>query len=147
MAVVRREYYYRVEVVKYAPSLDEFDKPVGRGSIEVVCHRFRVVKRTPKGAWIDYYGYYGTPMEDGSVRPVNSTHYRFVGDNDKKQFASPTPEEAARHFIHRAKRYASIMRARAEQAWEAVTLALKGRILNRWPESEPETITVEDNIQ
>lgn len=146
MAVVRREYYYRVEVVKYAPSLDEFDKPVGRGRIELVCYRFRVVKRTPKGAWIDYYGYYGIPLADGSTRPVNSSNYRYVGDDHTKQFASPTQEAATRHFMRRAKKMASIMQARMEQAREAVNLALEGRISNMWPESEPETITVEDNI-
>ncbi len=50
------ETFYRFDTVRYSLGLDQFDEPLPGSRLEVRCSEFPVIKRTPKGAWIDDYG-------------------------------------------------------------------------------------------
>lgn len=101
------EVLYRYEDVQYAALADEFGESRGVGYLDIQLHEFRVVKRTPKGVWVQYsYG--------GSYK-------RFVLMSGRKRFAWPSIEEAAASFRARKRRQVSILRAqlgRAERALE-----------------------------
>lgn len=68
----------------------------------ILVRAYRVIKRTPRGAWID--------------RGWGET--RFVNLHAKKQFASNTEAEAVKQMLHRAKRYLRILEARAQATRE-----------------------------
>lgn len=103
--------YWRYTDVRYAAPLDKYDNPIGRGSIEVRCHEMRVLRLTPKGAWVE--DFFGKP--------------RFVRRDARKQYALPTKEEALASFIARKKAQRRIYSARLEDAEEAIALAQANR--------------------
>lgn len=102
--------YYRYEDVKYAAPVDEWDMPCGEGQLVVVLREFPVLKRTPKGAWVN--GWHGR---------------RFVRDEAHKRYACATKEDAKRSFIARKVRQASIYRARLRRA-ERVLRMMQGEM-------------------
>lgn len=111
-------YWYRYEDVQYAASLNEYDEPVGQGALRVKLRRYRVLKRTPKGVWLEY-GY--------------GNHGRFVLTEARKRFACPTEEQAMESFIARKERQAKIYSAklkRAELALKAAQRGIVGRDLH-----------------
>ena len=93
---------YRLEDVVYAAPLDEFDVPQGSGRLEVVTRKYRVVKTTPRGVWLDIG--------------------RFVLLGTRKQYAHPTLEDATVSFIARKRRQQGIYEARAHRAEAAIAL-------------------------
>ena len=97
------EYWYRCEDYRTAAPLDEFDNPVGQGSLHVKMRRLKVLKHTPKGVWLDDYG-----------------NRKWVSKDAKKQFACPTLEAAKHSFIMRKKRQCQILQARLKTATEAL---------------------------
>jgi hypothetical protein len=99
------EVYFRYEDVRYAPSLDEFDNPIGEGYTDLICRQFAVTKRTPKGAWLDVFG---SP--------------KFVRLAANKRYACPTKEEAAASFVARKKAQVRIYEGRAKAARKALHL-------------------------
>lgn len=99
------EIWYRYEDVRYAPSVDEFDRPLGKGTLEVHLREFHVVKRTSKGVWLSY---------GGICKP------RFVLRDAYRRYACPTIEEAKVSFVARKTRQAKIYRSRMERALEAI---------------------------
>lgn len=103
------ELWHRYDDRSYAPSLDEFDNPVGRSVLRIVHTTYPVLKHTPKGVWLDL-GFGGK---------------RLVLHTSRKRFACSTKEEALRSLIERKKRQASIYRARAESAQTALFLAVE----------------------
>lgn len=111
----KTEYWYRLEEQRYAAPLDEFDRPMGRGELVVHLRKLKVVRHTPKGVWLAGLSW----SED---RP------RFVLKDARRQFACPTIEGAKFSFRKRKERQASIFRARADQADEAISLMACGRI-------------------
>jgi hypothetical protein len=108
---VDEEVWYRYEDVQYASSLDEFDNPQGDGRVAVDLRRFRVLRHTPKGTWIDAYG-----------------EPRFVLRNATKHYACPTEEEAKASFVARKNAQIRIYNARIHRAQQAL-LVISGRTL------------------
>jgi hypothetical protein len=67
---------------------------------EVILHKYRVIKRTPCGAWI-------------REREWHEGKGKFVNLNAKKQFACNTEEEALKSFLRRK---------RCEMAWNELRM-------------------------
>lgn len=100
---------------RYAASLDEWDEPVGKGSCGLTCWEYEIVKRTPKGVWIECHG-----------------EHKFVLQTARKQFALPTKELALDSFLARKRSQYDIHMARADNAAEAYAMAqqVKQRLTN-----------------
>jgi hypothetical protein len=99
-AVYGKDQLYRLEEVHYAAPLDEYEMPIGEGETRLRAMTFLVLKRTPKGAWInDYHG-----------------RRRFVLLTARKQYASETPIRATESFVARKRRQVSILEARRRKA-------------------------------
>lgn len=86
------EVWYRVEFHHYAPLCDEFDNPVGSGTRKIEVYEYKVLKKTPKGVWINC-----------------CLSRRFVLNGSKRQFASPTKELAYEKFRKRKERHLEIL--------------------------------------
>lgn len=100
-------YWYRVRDGRYAPPLDEWDRPVGSGRTYLSVERYQVLKETSKGVWL------------------GSTRYgkRFVLRDSRKRFACPTVAEALTSFLARKKRQLGILRAQQDQVETAIHMA------------------------
>lgn len=101
------EVFHRYDDRKYAAMLDEFDMPIGAGTHGLVHTTYRVIKRTPKGAWID----------------LGWGDKRFVLLTARKRYALPTQAEALESFILRKSRQEDIYNNRAASARNAQRLA------------------------
>lgn len=44
---VEEQFVYQYTQVNYAPPIDEFDVPIGRGTTDISMHKFAVISRTP----------------------------------------------------------------------------------------------------
>lgn len=98
-------YLYRCFERVYAAPLDEYDNPSGPGRVQVCYDRYKIVKRTPKGAWIDNYG-----------------DRKFVLLTAHKKFACETKELAQESFIARKERQIRILSAQIKQAEQAIAM-------------------------
>lgn len=98
--------FYRYVDVAYAPMADEFGERRGSGDLKVELREYPLVRRTPKGVWIDDYG-----------------HERFVLLSARRKFACETKEDAMESFIARKRRQLEIYNARAERAKRAIRIA------------------------
>lgn len=116
------EYWYRYEDVKYAAPIDEYERPIGEGRVEVRLRKYRVIKHTPKGVWISQ-DFWFTPHHD-HIYPDN-VNKKFVLRDARKRFACPTIEEALESFKARKKRQIRILRAQARDAEKALEKADK----------------------
>ena len=112
--------FFRYEERTYSRGCDEFDNPYPGYTLELELLEFRMVKKTPKGAWISRY-WEGNPRFD--IRPHLSEERRFVRLGTRKQFAHPTKEEALESFRRRKKRQLKILEAQARQAGLALRMA------------------------
>lgn len=83
------EYFYRYETQRLSRGYaDEHGEYVSTGyTIEVILRRCEVIRRTPKGAWINSW--------QGPKFVLLSAH---------KRFATPTVEEAQQSFLARQER-------------------------------------------
>lgn len=105
-------YAYRCFERHYAPSLDEFDNPIsGSGRVEVIYDRFPIVRRTPKGVWIDNYG-----------------ERKFILLTANKKFACETLEQARESFVARKRRQIRILTAGIRSAEQAIALVERNQI-------------------
>lgn len=86
------EYLYRYDTANYSTG------------ITVSLHRYRIVKRTPKGFWISDYSF-SFPQKD-----------RWVSATGKKRYAYPTQDEALESFMYRKLRYMRILEGRLRNA-------------------------------
>lgn len=110
--------YFRVEEVVCAASITgDGDIIPGSGSVVLRARPYRILKVTPRGVRIDDYQNRATP---GRVLLRDWT----------KQWASPTIDEAVKHFIARKRRQISIYEARIRNWEEAVRLAENEQINN-----------------
>lgn len=98
------EYLYRYVETFYSAGVDEFDNSLGPGRLSVELRKYGVIKRTPKGAWIDYY------------------QKKFVLLTARKKFACNTEEEAKTAFIARKERQKKILMAQLRQCENALRL-------------------------
>jgi hypothetical protein len=107
--------WYRYEEQRYAPSLDEYDRPMGRGTIQLHLREYAVIKTTPKGVWLESQQYRFT-------RGVISDR-RFVLREARKRFACPTKEEALVSFLARKNRQLRILKSQIRDVEDAILLA------------------------
>lgn len=98
----------RYEDVVYAAAMDEWDRSTGPGTLEVKLRRYPILKRTPKGAWID------TGL--GLLQP------RFVLLEARKRFACPTEPEAMESFIQRKRQQLRILKTKVARVETALRL-------------------------
>jgi len=94
------EYWHRIDFTRYAPPVDDFGYSNGHGSIGLNHHRYKVLKTTAKGVWLDM-GCHG----------LLDPEKRFVLFDSKRQFASPTFEQAKDKFCLRKRRQIEILRS------------------------------------
>lgn len=104
---------YRIESKFYAPSLDEFDNPTGPSQQVLEVKKFKIIKVTAAGIWIDYW-----------TRP------KFVLLTAHKKFACLSLEEAKKSFRARKDRQIRILSNqlhRAEYALKMVEALKEGK--------------------
>jgi len=105
------EYLYRYDYRVYGCGVDQFDEPIrGCNHVKLQVTKYKVLKRTPKGAWIDYFN-------------VNGNNEKFVRLTAKKQFACNTKEEALESFLFRKKRQLSILTSQIANVKTAINIA------------------------
>ena len=97
------EVWHRIDYVRYAAPLDEFERPNGIGSLALVHCTYRVLKQTKKGVWLDI-----------------GFDKRFVLCVSKRQFASPTLSLAKLKFRKRKERQLGILRDKIRDIEEAL---------------------------
>ena len=101
-------FLYRYDSCAVSIGLDEYDDPYPEHRIRIILNKYPIIKRTDKGAWIQYHSY--------------DRNKKFVLLTAKKQFASETEEKAKECFIARKKRYIRILRSRLEDAEDAIKI-------------------------
>lgn len=98
-----QKHWFRIEDQAYSLGCDEFGDPYPGHTMELTCYRLPLIKETPKGAWVDYYG-----------------KNRWVKMSAKKRFACPTFEEAIESYKARKNRQISILRSRIKDVEECL---------------------------
>ena len=104
--------WFRVTDGKWAPPLDEWERPIGDGESFVQIHSFRVVKVTACGVWLDAFG-----------------ARRFVLRDSRKRFACPTKKEALDSFRARKTAQLRILRKRIRHVERCLTLSADPSLL------------------
>lgn len=99
------EVYYRYEAITTC-SWDEYSELAIARHVHLQLQRLPVIKRTPKGVWVNDYG-----------------TKRFVLDRARKRYACPTPEEAVESLLARKRRRAAILRSQLSDTERAIELA------------------------
>jgi len=100
------EYLYRYEDATYSGGFDEYgDYIPGSSILKVELREYGIIKRTPKGAWIDYYG-----------------DKKFVLLTARKKFACNTIEEAKESFVARKNRQLQILEAQLNKCKSALRI-------------------------
>lgn len=97
--------WYRYEDQRYAPPLDEWERPCGAGRLAVELREYRVSRVTPKGVWLG--GFYTR---------------RFVLLEANKRFACPTKAEAMTSFLARKEKQAGILSSRLRNVELAIQM-------------------------
>ena len=106
---------YRVTHTKYAPSLDQFDNPCGFGRVGINVHKYKIIRETPKGIWID------TGMEWNDFAGEYQPTKRFVLLTARKKFANPNIYGAYEDYIHRKQRQISILQHKIDDIKAGIT--------------------------
>ncbi len=97
--------WFRYEARHYAPVLDEYGFARGSGRLEIAERVFERVRCTPKGVWlVEVWG------------PYRSGTKRFVRLDARKQYASPSREQALQAFLERKRAQVRILERRLDQA-------------------------------
>jgi hypothetical protein len=100
------EVLYRYENWQTAGPVDEWGYTCGPSTTNTGLREYEVIRTTPKGVWIEYYG-----------------SEKFVKLNARKRFACPTKEEALASFVARKEKQIRILKAQLRNAAEALRLA------------------------
>ena len=98
------EYLYRFRDQLVSNGVGEYDGYTG-SHVKVLLDRFCIMKRTPKGAWIDIWG-----------------EKRFVNLTARKQYACDSPEEARQSYLARKKRQVRILSSQLSSSKSAMAL-------------------------
>lgn len=91
--------WHRIEDRAYAPASDEGGFSILPPHIELSHYKYTVLKATPKGVWLD----------------LGPCGRRFVLRSSKRQFASPTFEQAKEKFWQRKQRQLQILNAKVQR--------------------------------
>jgi hypothetical protein len=98
------EYLYRLRDQLFSNGADEYGESTG-SHVQVLLDRFCIMKRTPKGAWIDAWG-----------------EKKFVNLTARKQYACETLDAAKQSYLARKKRQVRILSSRLSSAESAIRL-------------------------
>jgi len=121
--------FYRVEDYLTAAPVDEWDNPVGPGTVAFRLRRFIEVRKTPKGRTLAEVFGTGTYRAEDLRGPT-----RFQLDAARKVFAAPSIAEAVEHWKARKAKQSRIYRARLRAIENA--LALIDINARRWRKDE-----------
>jgi hypothetical protein len=99
-------FLYRFAERRYSVVVDP-ELEIYSSSLEIELEEYPILKRTPKGVWIDT-GY--------------SIGKKFVNLTARKQFACETIEEAKKSFLARKKKQISILTHQIREAEQAIVL-------------------------
>lgn len=102
--------WYRYIDIQHAPPLDDGYLSI-TGDVKVYLQKYKVVKETPKGVWLQYLSIFVTQGDSDR---------RFVLIGTRKQFACPTIEQALESFVARKKAQIRIYTARIKRAERAL---------------------------
>ena len=105
------ECWYRYEDVAYSPGADEYGDPLPGSTMRVHLREFEVLKRTPKGAWLNAW-----------------RGKRFVRSEARKQYACATKEAALASFKARKQAQIRIYEARVCSARAALEIVEQGNL-------------------
>ena len=94
--------------------LYRFDSGHSSDIASVIYKEFKIIRRTPKGAWIKYW---------------NEKGEKFVNLEARKQFASETKEIARTNFLARKKRYASILSSRLRSTEAEIRIMERANVI------------------
>lgn len=113
-------FWYRYVDHPTAAPLDEYDRPIGRGGVQVHCERYAAIKETPCGVWLQLHD-----LDTGCKLRLSylGEDRRWIRKDSRKRFACPTKKEALESFRARKRKQASIYRARAADADRALAEA------------------------
>lgn len=99
LEAIKDETWHRIEIARFASPCDEFGESYGPGTAELHHLKFKVIKTTPKGVWLD----------------VGFSGKRFVLSNAKRQWASPTLPAAIEKFRRRKEKHLAILERQAAE--------------------------------
>ena len=111
---------YRYDARQYAPPLNEFEVPMGEGTLAVELSSFPVIGTTPCGVWIEHPTKYTWDANDNM-----KIGKRFINLRAKKQFACVTIEEAQASFLARKERQALILSSQLKNVKKAISIMKK----------------------
>jgi len=94
--------------------VDEWGDLIGVYKINITCHKYSILSKTPKGTWI---------------RADNTKGKRFILDDARKKWAHPTKTAALTSFIRRKECQVSILTAQLKQAEHALKKAKNNTII------------------
>lgn len=95
-------YLYRFEDCYYSVAGEDGDHT----NIQVHLRRYKVIKHTPKGYWIE----------------IPFCEKKWVSDSTRKRFAYPTKEQASNNFIKRKECQIRLLQNRIDRANRALYL-------------------------
>ncbi len=93
-------------------------------TLAISCVKYNVVRRTPKGAWIEPCWVTDYNFDDLDRRKI---HWKFILDGVGKRFAYPTRELARESFIIRKKREIMHCKNQHDRAVRYLALAETGK--------------------
>lgn len=113
---MNKEIFYRYRDQTFAPALDEFDEPVGKGEQRLICDEYIIEKQTDKSILLrPWYG------------GLKGTETKWMRLDARNVFAASTKEKALYHFIKRKERQAVIYKNRLDDAIKAKAKAIELR--------------------
>ena len=107
------EIWYRYEDIRYAPPIDEYERPIREGEIQLKLRKFKVLSHTKKGVWVVWKisSFIGSEKEK-----------KFILKDARKRHACPTKEEALESYKARKKRQIRILKSQLKYAEKALEL-------------------------
>lgn len=103
------DYLYRYYDYITGNGVDQFENTIPGTNVNIGLHKYKVIKLTPKGCWIEYY---------------NNSGKKFVRANCIKQFAHRDKMNAKLSFMARKRKQIKILYDKlrnAEMALEKIT--------------------------
>jgi hypothetical protein len=110
------EIWYRYDDVTYAAAADEWGESRGPGHTEIVLREYRVIRHTPKGAWV-------VPYHEGWGWNWSIDDKKFVLYAARKRLCYPSKVLALESLVARKRAMIRIYNARISGAQRALTLA------------------------
>lgn len=116
------QYLYRYNEIHVSLGCDYWGDPLPGHKVEIWLEEYPIVKRTPKGVWINLYSHiYPVPLE-----PSWTDGKKFVNLEARKKYACLTKEEALESFKARKRKQINILKGQLKDAEQALKIAENG---------------------